>query len=86
MSLNRNIIPTLTPALSQLGGVWLGGSLTSKREQMSEVALTEKETSYLAILVFSHLDRFIDGCVAVVGEWHKVWAARWRGWNLSSNR
>lgn len=68
MPLDWNVIPTLIPALSGLGGVWLGGSLTSKRERMKEVALSEKETSYLAILVVSHLDRFADGCVAVVGD------------------
>jgi hypothetical protein len=68
MPLDWNVIPTLIPALSGLGGVWLGGSLISKRERMKEVALLEKETSYLAILVVSHLDRFVDSCVAVVGD------------------
>jgi hypothetical protein len=58
----------VVPAASGLGGVWLGGWLTSRRERSRDAAQTEKDMTYLAILVVAHLDRLIDRCVAVVSD------------------
>lgn len=68
MEFDFNFLPALISALSGLGGVWLGGSLTSRRERIKENAVAEKDTSYLAILVVSYLDRFVDSCVSVVND------------------
>lgn len=60
-----SFLTTLISAGSGLGGVWLGGWLTSARESKKESDRIARETSYLAILVAAHLDRFIHGCVDV---------------------
>lgn len=60
-----NVLTPLISAASGLGGVWLGGHLTSKREASRERERVEREASYLAIIVVAHLDRFINGCVQV---------------------
>src|SRR3546814_9621353 len=63
--LDWNVGPSLISAASGLCGVWLGGQLTSKREAGREKDRERRESSYLAILVVAHLDRFVDGCVQV---------------------
>ncbi len=65
MAFDWNILQSLISAASGLGGVWLGGRLTSKREESRERDRIKKESSYLAILVVAHLDRFINGCLQV---------------------
>lgn len=65
MAFDWNFLPSLISAASGLGGVWLGGRLTWKREALREHDRILKESSYLAILVVAHLDRFVDGCVHV---------------------
>jgi hypothetical protein len=65
MAFEWNFIPNLITAMSGLVGVWLGGHLTSTREAVRETDRIKKESSYLAILVVAHLDRFVDGCVSV---------------------
>jgi hypothetical protein len=59
------LLQSLISAASGLGGVWLGGRLTWKREESRESDRIKKESSYLAILVVAHLDRFINGCLQV---------------------
>jgi len=58
----------IIPVVSGLGGVWLGATLTSMREDSREAARSQKAASYLAILVITHLDRFVNGCARVVGD------------------
>ena len=65
MAFDWNFIPILITAASGLGGVWLGGHLTSKREAVREADRVKREASYLAVLVVAHLDRFVNGCVEV---------------------
>lgn len=60
-----SVLPSVISALSGLCGVWLGGQLTSKREAVREAERIRKESSYLAILVVAHLDRFVNGCLEV---------------------
>jgi len=60
-----SFLPSIISALSGLGGVYLGGHLTWKREASRESDRIKKESSYLAILVVAHLDRFVNGCVQV---------------------
>lgn len=60
-----NILEPLISAVTALGGVWLGGHLTSKREASRERERVEKEASYLSIIVVAQLDRFLNGCVDV---------------------
>lgn len=48
-----------------LGGVWLGGWLTSRREARRERDRLQREANYLAALVAAHLDRFANGCLPV---------------------
>ncbi|MEM5300031.1 hypothetical protein VSR82_38035 [Burkholderia sp. JPY481] len=63
-----SFVPNVITAVSGLAGVALGGFLTSNRELSRDAASNEKAANYLAILVVAHLDRFIDGCVNVVGD------------------
>lgn len=65
MAFDWSFVPNLITAASGLGGVWLGGHLTSRRETIREADRVKKEASYLAILVVAHLDRFVNGCVQV---------------------
>jgi hypothetical protein len=65
MATDWNFIPGLITAVSGLGGVWLGGWLASRRDVMREHERIKKESSYLAILVLAHLDRFANGCMQV---------------------
>lgn len=65
MAFEWNFIPNLITAASGLGGVWLGGHLTSKREAVREADRVQKESIYLAILLVAHLDRFVNGCAQV---------------------
>jgi hypothetical protein len=66
--MNWGFLTSIVSALSGLGGVWLGGELTSRRERRRERDEAAKELTYLAILVTAHLQRFVDGCVSVVGD------------------
>jgi len=63
-----SVVPNVITAVSGLAGVALGGFLTSNRDRSREAASNAKAANYLAILVVAHLDRFVDGCVNVVGD------------------
>lgn len=52
-------------AAAGLGGVGLGGWLTSRREERLEHNRLQREAYYLAALVAAHLDRFANGCLPV---------------------
>lgn len=65
MASDWSFLPSIISAASGLGGVWLGGKLTWKREATRESERLKKESSYLAILVVAHLDRFANGCLQV---------------------
>lgn len=68
MVVDLNFLSNLIPAAAGLCGVWLGATLTSKREESREATRSQKEASYLAILVVTHLDRFVNGCARVVSD------------------
>ena len=60
-------------AIIGLIGVVLGFFLTFGRERYTERKKMDKEAQYLAIRTVCIFDRFIEGCVAVVGDdglWH----------------
>lgn len=65
MTSDWSFLPSLISAASGLCGVWLGGRLTWKRESLREAERVGKESSYLAILVVAHLERFANGCWSV---------------------
>lgn len=67
-SLLSKIVATIIPAASGLLGVYMGSTLASSREEAREKVQSKKETSYLAILVVSHLDRVVNCCVDVAGD------------------
>jgi hypothetical protein len=60
-----NWINSAISASAGLGGVFLGGWLTSRREAQQERRRLQRDGCYLAALVVAHLDRFVDGCVSV---------------------
>lgn len=60
-----NFVPSIISAVSGLGGVWLGGYLTWRRESNRESTRAAKEAIYLAILVIAHLERFANECLQV---------------------
>ena len=59
------LVQSAITAGAGLGGVWLGGRLTWKREEARERARELKEATYLAILVVAHVDRFANSCLHV---------------------
>lgn len=56
-------VSSIISALSGLAGVGIGAYLTYLREQHNAKIKDERDGSYLAILVSSHLDRFANGCL-----------------------
>jgi hypothetical protein len=54
-----SIVQSLITAGAGLGGVFLGGYMTTRREDNRERRHVEKESGYLAILVVAHLDRLV---------------------------
>ncbi|CUI57924.1 hypothetical protein [Achromobacter xylosoxidans] len=52
-------------AVSGLTGIGIGALLTHLRERRAENITDNRDTSYLAILVVTHLDRFANGCMSV---------------------
>lgn len=65
ISATTGLVQSAISAAAGLAGVWLGGHITSKREEAKESERKMKETSLLAIFVVAHLDRFANACVAV---------------------
>jgi hypothetical protein len=57
-------VSAIISAASGLAGVAIGALLTYLRERRAERIKDDRDGSYLAILVVSHLDRFTNGC------WH----------------
>lgn len=60
-----SILQSAISAAAGLGGVWLGGTLTGRREEKRENQRVAKESDYLAILVVAHLDRLANSCLHV---------------------
>jgi hypothetical protein len=60
-----SIVQSLITAGAGLGGVFLGGYMTTRREDNRERRHVEKESGYLAILVVAHLDRLANKCMHV---------------------
>lgn len=60
-----SIVQSLITAGAGLGGVLLGGYMTTRREDKRERRRVEKESGYLAILVVAHLDRLANKCMHV---------------------
>lgn len=58
-------VSAIISAGSGLLGVAIGALLTYLRELRVEEVKDKRDTSYLAILVVSHLDRFANGCMHV---------------------
>ncbi|MFT0548061.1 hypothetical protein ACMHYO_17235 [Allopusillimonas ginsengisoli] len=58
-------INAIISAISGLAGVGVGALLTHLRELRVEKTRDKRDTSYLAILVVTHLDRFANGCMSV---------------------
>lgn len=58
-------INAIISAISGLAGVGIGALLTHLRELRAEQIKDERDTSYLAILVVTHLDKFANGCLSV---------------------
>lgn len=65
MTPDASILPSIISALSGLGGVWLGGWITNRREAHKEIAQRAQATAYLAILVSAHLDHLADQSLSV---------------------
>ena len=57
-------ISAIISAVAGLAGVGTGAFLTYLKEKRAERIRDDRDGSYLAILVVSHLDRFANGC------WH----------------
>jgi hypothetical protein len=55
-------VSAIISAVSGLAGVGIGAYLTHREEQRKAKIKDERDGSYLAILVSSHLDRFANGC------------------------
>ncbi|MFT3955738.1 MAG: hypothetical protein QM722_15530 [Piscinibacter sp.] len=58
-------INAIISAVSGLVGVGTGALLTFLKDKRAERIKDERDSSYLAILVVSHLDRFANGCMGV---------------------
>lgn len=58
-------INAVISAIAGLAGVGIGALLTHLRELRAEKIRDERDASYLAILVITHLDRFANGCLSV---------------------
>jgi hypothetical protein len=57
-------VSAIISAVSGLSGVGIGSFLTYLKDKRAERIKDERDSSYLAILVVSHLERFVNGC------WH----------------
>lgn len=68
MPFEWGLVQSVISAASGLGGVWLGGHLTWKRDEARERERNRKETAYLAIFVVAHLERFADLCARVAHD------------------
>ncbi|MGF6180177.1 hypothetical protein ABIB42_001177 [Massilia sp. UYP32] len=69
MDIDWAFLPSLVTgsvsAIAGLIGVWLGGYLTTRREDRREEKRVSKESAYLGILVTSHLEKLADECYQV---------------------
>jgi hypothetical protein len=57
-------VSAIISAVSGLSGVGIGAFLTYLKDKRAERIKDDRDSSYLAILVVSHLERFVNGC------WH----------------
>jgi hypothetical protein len=58
-------VSAIISAIAGLAGVMVGAFLTYLKERRTERIKDQKDGSYLAIIVVSHLDRFTNGCWSV---------------------
>ena len=65
MEIDKDLIEKIWSSSIPLIGVVLGSVLVTVRESSREKERIKRESSYLAILVVAHLDRFINECVSV---------------------
>jgi hypothetical protein len=65
MTFDWNSLEKLYSPLITMASVLLGSVLVTHRERTREKERIKSESSYLAILVVAHLDRFVNGCVSV---------------------
>lgn len=63
-----NIVPSVISALAGLGGVVAGGIMTTRREEAREQERRSREAAYVATIMSTHLDHFVNGCVATAGD------------------
>lgn len=68
MASDPSYLSAFISAAAGLGGVWLGGWLTMKREAERERDRIQRERSYLAVLVIAHLDRLATDCLHVARD------------------
>lgn len=60
--MNDAHIASIISAVAGISGVILGNSLVAIKESLKDRKKDARDSSYLAILVVSHLDRFANGC------------------------
>lgn len=63
--MNDTHIAAIIGAGAGIFGTLLGNSFVAIKEWLANRKREEKDSSYLAILVVSHLDRFANGCMSV---------------------
>lgn len=60
-----SVLPNLISSFIGLLGVALGGWIANSAAERKEKKRLVSESSYLAVLVLAHLDRFINSCLSV---------------------
>ncbi|SDB28295.1 hypothetical protein SAMN03159382_02398 [Pseudomonas sp. NFACC23-1] len=58
-------VSAIISAAAAISGVVLGNVLSAFKEALAKRAKESQETSYLGVIVVSHLDRFATGCLDV---------------------
>lgn len=61
-------ISAIISASAGIAGVLLGNSFLTLKEVIFNKKKKEKDTTYLAIIVTSHLERFANGCMSVAND------------------
>ena len=63
--MNDAHIAAIISAVSGISGVILGNSFVAIKESLKDRKKDKRDLNYLAILVVSHLDRFVSGCWSI---------------------
>ncbi|MNK17630.1 hypothetical protein D3C87_358220 [compost metagenome] len=61
-------VSAIISACAGIGGVLLGNSFVTIKEVVTSRFKRKKDAEYLAIIVVSHLDRFVNGCLQVAHD------------------